>query len=91
MYDNNVYQYDSLVNQRTVNENSGKQIKLGLSYVEPITEKRFIQIAYTARLSGDHVGKNTYKVGEDVSSDNLHYYLAKVRAHRRVYLISALP
>lgn len=71
MYDNNVYQYDSLVNQRTVNENSGKQIKLGLSYVEPITEKRFIQIAYTARLSGDHVGKNTYKVGEDVSSDNL--------------------
>ncbi len=72
MYDNNVYQYDSLVNQRAVNENWGKQIKLALSYVEPITEKRFMQIAYAARLSDDHAGKNTYKVGEGVSSDNLH-------------------
>lgn len=69
IYDNNVFQRDSLVSQQATNENSGKQLKWGLSYVEPVAKKRFMQLAYTMFAVDRHSDKNTYDVSNATLPD----------------------
>lgn len=69
IYENNKFQRDSLVNQQAIGKISGRQFKLFLSYVEPIMEHRFVQLAYTVFLMDNHSDKNTYDVLDEIFPD----------------------
>lgn len=65
LYEDNIFVRDSIVNQQATNNDLGKSFNLTLSYVEPIKEKQFLQLAYTMRSNSNNSNKNTYCITND--------------------------
>lgn len=62
LFDNNIFDRDSLINQRVSNKNPNKKLLFSLSYVEPITEKILIQLAYKIQSSFNTQNRKTYDI-----------------------------
>lgn len=67
-FESNIFVRDSLVNQQAMNENTDKEFKWRLSYVEPVGKNGFMQLAYTMRAMDSHSDKRTFNRGEDAPS-----------------------
>lgn len=60
LYENGIYNRDSLINQRSEGDNNSYNFNGQLSYVEPIKKDYFVQIAYNLSLSNGENVRSAY-------------------------------
>ncbi|MDR1719395.1 MAG: outer membrane beta-barrel protein [Dysgonamonadaceae bacterium] len=72
MYESGVYYKDSLRNQRSENDNSSTDLRVMLSFVEPIGRNNFIQLAYNLNYSKSEGINSTYNVDDALNSATLY-------------------
>lgn len=71
LFENGIYDRDSLINQRSEGDNNNYNFRGLLSYVEPIKKDYFIQIAYNLSLSnGDNI-RSTYDFFDILNNPDL--------------------
>lgn len=62
LYENNVYSRDTISNKRTENDNNNSYYRISTSYVEPIGNNNFIQLAYRFSQSNTKDINSTYLI-----------------------------
>ncbi len=69
MFENNVYDRDSVRNQRSENDNLSTNMRLFVSYVEPIGHDNFIQLAYRGTYDKTKGINSTYNLYGDEAAE----------------------
>lgn len=66
MFNNGIYSHDSIRNQRSENDNVSANLRMFVSYVEPIGRNNFIQLVYRGTYDNTESINSTYNVYENV-------------------------